>query len=130
MKLAMRSQSLGVKFTLLFFVLFFIPYSLLTFLSISMSKTMMEKSTTSHLQNLTEVKELAIEQWLKERVQDGLTIAESQEMKSLDPKRMGPFLSLIKDFERSYRNIWILNLEGYIIWGDENHRRQSFKNES
>ena len=41
-----------------------------------MSKQMMKKSTIDHLQNLVEVNETAIEQWLKERVRDGKTVAE------------------------------------------------------
>jgi len=125
----MKSHSLGVKFTILFFILFFVPYSVLTFFSVSMSKQMMERSTTSHLQNLAEVKELAIEQWLKERIQDGMTIAESQEIKSLDPKRMTPFLSLVKHFERSYLDIWVLNLKGKIVSSDGHHSKNSFEKE-
>jgi hypothetical protein len=50
------------------FYLFFIPFVLLTFFSVSKSRGMMEQSTISHLQNLVEVKGLAIEQWLKERI--------------------------------------------------------------
>ena len=111
----MKVHSLRAKFMLLFFIFFFIPYGLLTFFSISMSKQMMKKSTMDHLQNLVEVKETAIEQWLKERVRDGKTIAESREIKSLDPKRIEPFLSLIKHFERAYLDIWVLNLKGQII---------------
>ena len=125
----MKSYSLGAKFTILFFILFFVPYSVLTFFSVSMSKEMMERSTTSHLQNLAEVKELAIEQWLKERIQDGMTIAESQEIKSLDPKRMKSFLSLVKNFERSYLDIGVLNLKGKIISSDGHHSKNSFEKE-
>jgi hypothetical protein len=71
---------------------------------------MMKKGTIDHLQNLVEVKETAIEQWLKERVRDGKTIAESREIKSLDPKQIEPFLSLIKHFERAYLDIGVFNL--------------------
>ena len=94
-----------------------------------MSKEMMERSTTSHLQNLAEVKELAIEQWLKERIQDGMTIAESQEIKSLDPKRMKPLLVLLKNFERSYLDLWVLNLNGKIVSSDGHHSKNSFEKE-
>ncbi len=82
----MKIQSLRAKFMLLFFIFFFIPYGVLTFFSISVSRGMMKKSTIDHLQNLVEVKETAIEQWLRERISDGKSIAESQEVKSLDPK--------------------------------------------
>jgi hypothetical protein len=79
----MKVHSLRAKLMLLFFVFFFIPYGVLTFLSISVSREMMKKSTIDHLQNLVEVKETAVEQWLKERVRNVKTIAESQEIKSL-----------------------------------------------
>jgi len=111
-------HSLRTKFMLLFFIFFFFPYGLLTIFSVSMSKGMMKKSTIDHLQNLVEVKETAIEQWLKERVSDGKTIAESQEIKSLDPKRITPFLSLIKHFERAYLEIWVLNSKGQLMSGN------------
>jgi two-component system NtrC family sensor kinase len=125
----MAFRSLRLKFMLLFFIFFLIPYGLLTFFSFSMSKQMMKKSTIDHLQNLVEVKETAIEQWLKERIRDGKTIAESREIKSLDPKRIEPFLSLIKHFERAYLDIRVLNLKGQIISGSENPLKTSFANE-
>jgi signal transduction histidine kinase len=97
---------------------FFVPYGVLTLFSVSVSRGMMKKSMMDHLQNLVEVKETAIEQWLKERVSDGKTIAESQEVKSLDSNRIKPFLSLIKHFERAYLEILILNLNGQIVSGN------------
>ena len=123
----MKVRSLRAKFMFLFFIFFFVPYGVLTFFSISVSRGMMKKSTMDHLQNLVEVKETAIEQWLKERVSDGKTIAESQEVKSLDPKRIEPFLSLIKHFERAYLEIWVLNLKGQIV--SENLSNASFEKE-
>ena len=84
----MRIHSLRAKFMLLFFIFFFVPYGLLTLFSVYISKGMMKKSTMDHLQNLVEIQETAIEQWLKERILDGKTIAESPEVKSLDPERI------------------------------------------
>jgi len=123
----MKVFSLRAKFMLLFFIFFFVPYGLLSLFSVSMSKGMMKKSTMDHLQNLVEVKETAIEQWLEERVRDGKTIVESQEIKSLDPKRIEPFLSLVKHFERAYLEIWVLNLKGQIVSG--NLSKTSFEKE-
>ena len=77
----------------------------------------MKKSTMDHLQNLVEVKETAIEQWIKERVGDGKTIAESQEIKSLDPKRDWAIFVSCKPLDRAYLEIWILNLKGQIVSG-------------
>jgi len=111
----MKIHSLRKKFVFLFLIFFFIPFGLLTFLSVSMSKSMMKQSTISHLQNLVEVKGMAIEQWLKERIGDGKAISESQELKSLDPKRIGPYLTLVKHFYQAYREIWVLNLKGQIV---------------
>ena len=123
----MKVNSLRAKFMLLFFIFFFVPYGLLTLFSVSMSKGMMKKSTVDHLQNLVEVKETAIEQWLKERVRDVKTIAESQEIKSLDPKQIEPFLSLVNHIDRTYLELWILNLKGQIVSG--NLSKTSFQKE-
>jgi two-component system NtrC family sensor kinase len=122
-------RSLRLKFMLLFFIFFLIPYGLLTFFSFSMSRQMMKKSTTDHLQNLVEIKETAIEQWLKERVRDGKTIAESREIKSLDPQQIEPFLSLLKNFERAYQGIWVFNVKGQMIAGSGNPVKASFAKE-
>ena len=113
----MAFQSLRLKFMLIFFIFFLIPFGLLTFFSISISKQMMKKGTIDHLQNLVEVKETAIEQWLEERVRDGKTIVESREIKSLNPKLIEPFLSLVKHFERAYLDIRVFNLKGQMISG-------------
>ena len=61
-------HSLRTKLMFLFFVFFFVPFGLLTLLTVSMSREMMKKSTMDHLQNLVEVKETAIEEWLRERI--------------------------------------------------------------
>lgn len=106
------SHSLRTKFVLLFLILFFIPFGLLTLISVSMSKGMMKASTISHLQNLVEVKGVAIEQWLKERIGDAKTISESQEIKSLDPKRIEPYVKLVKGFYQAYREISVFDLNG------------------
>lgn len=124
-----RSRSLSTKLMLLFFILFFGPYSILTLFSVSTSKEMMKKSTMDHLQNLVEVKETAIEQWLKERVQDGITIAESEEIKLLDPPKIKSVLPLIKHFERTYRDIWVLNLKGHIVSAGGKQSKNSFEKE-
>lgn len=108
----MKIHSLQAKFILLFFVFFFIPFVILTYFSVSMSKGMMKQSTISHLQNLVDVKGVAIEQWLKERVGDGNTVSENQEIKSLDPMRIEPYLTLVKQFYRAYRELWVVNLKG------------------
>jgi len=123
----MKVFSLRAKFMLLFFIFFFIPYGVLTFFSISVSRGMMKKSTIDHLQNLVEVKETAVEQWLKERVRDVKTIVESQEIKSLDPKWIDPFLSLVKHSERASLEILVLNLKGIIVSG--NLSKTSFEKE-
>ena len=108
----MNIHSLRMKFVLLFFIFFFIPFGLLTFFSVLMSKGMMKQSTVSHLQNLVEVKGVAIEQWLKERIGDGRAFSESQEIKSLDPRRIEPYLTLIKQFYQAYRELRVVDLKG------------------
>ena len=113
-----KIHSLRTKLMLLFFIFFVVPYGLLTWFSVSMSKGMMKKSTIDHLRNLVEVKETAIEQWLKERVSDGRSMVASQEIRSLDPRKIEPFLSLVKHFERSYREIWVLDVKGEIVSGN------------
>jgi two-component system, NtrC family, sensor kinase len=116
--LLVKPYSLRARFMILFFIFFFVPYGLLTLFSVSASRVMMKKGTMDHLENLVEVKETAIEQWIKERVSDGKSIAASQEVRSLDPKRIEPFLSLVKHFERAYLEIWVVNLRGHIVSGN------------
>jgi signal transduction histidine kinase len=112
---------------LLFFVFFFVPFGLLTLLTVSMSREMMKKSTMDHLQNLVEVKETAIEEWLRERISDGKSVAESQEVKSLALKQIEPFLSLKKHFERAFLEMWVLDSKGRIVSG--NPSKTSFERE-
>lgn len=113
-----KINGLRTKFMLLFFVVFFVPYGFLTYFSVSAGKEMMKKSTRDHLQNLVEVKEAAIEQWIRERVSDGRSLAASPEIRSLDPMRIRPIFALARHFEGVYRGIWILNTRGRIISGD------------
>jgi len=107
----MKIDSLRAKWMLLFFAFFFIPFFVLIFFSVSMSKGMMRQSTFSHLQNLVDVKAMAIEQWLKETVGDGKTISESQEIKSLAPAKVEPYFNMVKHFYQAYLDISIADLK-------------------
>ncbi len=108
----MKVHSLRTKFILLFLVFFIVPFALITFLSVSMSREMAEENTISHLENLVEIKSMAIEQWMAERIGDGKTIAESGEIKSLNPRRIEPYLEVIKKSYKAYREISVFNLKG------------------
>jgi two-component system, NtrC family, sensor kinase len=113
----MKAHSLRTKLIGLFFIFFLFPYGLLAFFSVSTTREMMKKSTMDHLQNLVEVKETAIEQWVAERVGDGKTIAQSEAIKSLDSKRIEPFLRFAH-FERAYLELWVLDAKGRMVAGN------------
>jgi len=108
----MKNLSLQKKFMLLFFGIFFIPFAVLTFFSLSLSRKMMEQNTILHLQNLVEVKETAIEQWLQERIMDGKMLALSQEVRGWDPKRMEPYLDFKKKLHPGYRELLVVDRKG------------------
>ena len=122
----MNTRSLRTRLMVLFFLFFLLPYGLLAFFSVSTTRGMMKKSTMDHLQNLVEVKETAIEQWVAERVADGKTIAQSEAIKSLDPERVEPFLKFAR-FERAYLELWVLDANGRIVTG--NHSKASYEKE-
>ena len=62
----MRIHSLRAKLLFSLFCLLFRPIWIVDFFFHLCGQGMMKKSTMDHLQNLVEVKETAIEQWLKE----------------------------------------------------------------
>jgi signal transduction histidine kinase len=109
---ALRNLNLRLKFTILFLAIFFIPFAVLTFFSLSMSKRMIEENTTLHLQNLVEIKETAIEQWIQERIRDGQVLTQSQEIRSLDPKKIESFLRFKRGLHRSYRELLVVDSKG------------------
>lgn len=108
----MKNLNLRKKFILLFLAIFFFPFGILTVFSLSMSKGMIEQNTIVHLQNLVEIKETAIEQWLLERIRDGKALTESEELKSLNPKRIQPFLNFTKGLHQAYRELLVVDLKG------------------
>jgi signal transduction histidine kinase len=108
----MKNLSLQKKFTLLFFAIFFIPFGVLTFFSLSMSKGMIAQNITLHLQNLVEIKETAIEQWLQERIQDGKILTESEEIKSLNSRKIESFLRFKKELHQAYLELLVVDLKG------------------
>jgi two-component system NtrC family sensor kinase len=108
----MKNLTLRKKFSLLFLGIFCVPFGLLTFLSASMSRGVLEQNTMLHFQNLVEIKETAIEQWVQERIRDGRMLIESGEIKSLDPKRMEPLLNFKKDLHKGYPEFLVADLKG------------------
>lgn len=110
-------RSLRTKFMILFFFFFFVPYALLSLLSISRSREMMKDSTIDHLTNLVEVKETAIEQWVEERISYGSTLTKSPEVKSLDPKQIASCFTLFNHLVSAYREIWVFDIAGEVVAG-------------
>ncbi len=121
-----KHLTLQKKFTFLFFIIFFIPFALMTFVSLSMSKGRIEQNTFLHLQNLVEVKETAIEQWLQERIRDGKVLVESLQIKSLDPATIDGFLGFKKELHPAYRDLWVVDRNGKRI---SKHSQESFRGE-
>ena len=111
----MKNLNLRKKSILLFLAIFLIPFGVLTFFSLSMSRGMIEQNTILHLQNLVEIKETAVEQWLLERVRDGKTLTESEEIRSLNPKKIATFLNFMKGLHQSYRELQVADLKGKVI---------------
>ena len=110
--MALKNFNLRKKFSLLFLAIFFIPFGILTFFSLSMSKGMIEQNTILHLHNLVEIKETAIEQWLLERIRDGKALTESEELKSLNRQKIEPFLNFTKGLHQAYRELLVVDLKG------------------
>jgi two-component system, NtrC family, sensor kinase len=108
----LRNLKLRKKFTILFLAIFFIPFGLLTFFSLSMSKGMIQQNTSLHLQNLVEVKETAIEQWIQERISDGKILTNSGEIRSLDPQKIEPLLNFKRGLHRAYRELLVADMQG------------------
>lgn len=111
----MKNLTLRKKFIFLFLAIFFIPFGILTFFSLSMSEGMIEQNTILHLQNLVEIKETAVEQWLLERIRDGKALTESEEIRSLNPKKIEPFLNFTKGLHQAYRELLVVDLKGKVI---------------
>jgi signal transduction histidine kinase len=109
---ALRNLNLRKKFTILFLAIFFIPFGILTFFSLSMSRGMIKQNTTLHLQNLVEVKETAIEQWIQERIRDGKILTNSREIKSLDPQKIEPLLKFKRGLHPAYGELLVVDAKG------------------
>lgn len=116
-EMEMEFHSLRTRFIFLFLAFFVIPFALITYFSVSMSREMAKKNTISHLESLVELKSKAIEQWMKERIGDGKAIAESQEIKSLNPGKFEPYFKFVRNFYQAYQEISVFDLKGQRVGG-------------
>ncbi len=108
----LRNLKLRTKFTILFLAIFFVPFGVLTFFSLSISEGMIRQNTALHLQNLVEVKETAIEQWIQERIKDGKILVQSREIKSLDPEKIEALLKFKRGLHPAYRELLVVDARG------------------
>ncbi len=112
---ALKNLNLHKKFTILFLIVFLIPFGVLTIFSLSVSKEVIEQNTILHLENLVEIKETVVEEWLNDRIRDGRILAESEEIKSLKPEKMEPYLNFKKAMDKTCRELLVADLSGTIL---------------
>ncbi|MEI6157929.1 MAG: cache domain-containing protein, partial [Atribacterota bacterium] len=101
--------------TILFLTVFIIPFGILTFFSLYMSKGVIEQNTILHMQNLVEIKETVVEEWLNDRIRDGKILAESEEIKSLKLEKMGPYLNFKTTMDKACRELLVADLRGKVL---------------
>jgi two-component system, NtrC family, sensor kinase len=111
----LKNLKLRDKFTALFLAILLIPFGSLTFFYLYMSKEVIERNTILHMQNLVEIKETVVEEWLNDRIRDGKILAESEEVKSLRREKISPYVNFKKAMDKSCREILVVDLRGNVL---------------
>ncbi|RUL50901.1 methyl-accepting chemotaxis protein [Lysinibacillus antri] len=110
-----RQTSIRLKFIGAFLLISIIPLLIVTlFVQYNNSKILIEKEETA-MQNLVMNKVTSIEQWFKAQMSEMQISASSNNLISLDPAHMIPYLTMLEERSEVFETMFVIDPNGTVI---------------
>lgn len=109
-------NNIQVKLMLLIFVFTLVPLCAFGLFAVRMAEGLILSMATNQIEQVVADKAALIERWISERKADIEVIAGSSILKSMDTEQIAPFLELVKNKYKVYRDITVVSRDGRIIY--------------
>lgn len=106
---------LRTKLMLLFLVLVLVPLVVIGWISVKTTENLVTDMVLRQLDNVAADKISLLEHWLEERKADMTVIAGTAILQSMDPEKILPYLHLIQQRYRVYKDFIVESSEGDVI---------------
>lgn len=117
MKKRLVAVDLQLKVVLLFVLVALVPLSIMGVLAMVTAEELIRTRVTNEIEHVAADKAALLERWISERKADLEVVAGSSVLSSLDPAQIAPYLELVRNRYRVYRNIIIVSREGTVVYG-------------
>jgi len=98
---------------LLFFILLsLIPLAVVSLLSYWQNQSALQQRVSNEFENSTVLQQQGIEQWITERKDDVVTVAEANQVQSMDPEQVAEVVQELYDRWGIYQNMFVLTPDG------------------
>ena len=111
--------NLRTKLIFIFLALVLIPLVIIGTFSIKATEKLIFDMVTRQLENVALDKTTILETWLEERKSDLRVISGTSIIKTMDPKFIAPYLSLVQNEYLVYKNFTVVSVDGYIVYSTE-----------
>lgn len=105
-------QSLKGKLLVFFLALSLIPLSIVSLISFWQNQAILEKRISDEFADKTALQQQSIEQWILERQDDVVTVAELRQVRSMEPDQVGEAVQEFHDRWGIYQNMFVLTPDG------------------
>lgn len=117
MKKRLVAVDLQLKVVLLFVLVALVPLSIMGVLAMVTAEELIRTRVTNEIEHVAADKAALLERWISERKADLEVVAGSSVLSSLDPAQIAPYLELVRNRYRVYRNIIVVSREGTVVYG-------------
>ncbi len=117
MKKRLVAVDLQLKVVLLFVLVALVPLSIMGVLAMVTAEELIRTRVTNEIEHVAADKAALLERWISERKADLEVVAGSSVLSSLDPAQIAPYLELVRNRYRVYRNMIVVSREGTVVYG-------------
>jgi two-component system NtrC family sensor kinase len=128
-------NNLRFKMALVFLLASLAPLGIVSAFAVRTAYQAIASIVSNQLENLAAEKQDLLERWITERNADLRVVAGSAAVESLDPKRIGPYLTLVEKQYQVYKRFVVVDDKGQVIYNsaagaapaDERWRQQALE---
>ena len=117
MKKRLVAVDLQLKVVLLFVLVALVPLCIMGVLAMVTAEELIRTRVTNEIEHVAADKAALLERWISERKADLEVVAGSSVLRSLDPVQIAPYLELVRNRYRVYRNMIVVSREGIVVYG-------------
>jgi two-component system, NtrC family, sensor kinase len=106
------------------------PLAIVSVFAVRTAEQVIRSMATNQLENVAAEKQELLERWIAERKADLAVVADSESIRSMDPARIRPYLTLVQNQYGVYKRFIVVALDGRIVVDSDGSAQLDHQNET